>query len=64
MDQMKTFRSMTIGQLKQLTFDYERLQQENMYLKIKYPMKAIEINKLNAPSLKDVCEDLGIVYSG
>lgn len=51
------FLNKTIGELKQITEDYERLQIENTRLKIKYPNK---IKK--STSAEDLIEDLKWVF--
>ena len=39
---MKQFENMTIAELKKLTEQYQRLEDENKKLKIKYPTKQIK----------------------
>lgn len=47
------FENMTIGQLRKLTEDYKKLQEENKILKAKYP------NKLkNNESAEDIIESV------
>jgi hypothetical protein len=40
------FENMTIGQIRKLTEDYERLQIENKLLKVKYPNKFLPIKSV------------------
>lgn len=42
---MEQFENMTIGKLRDLTEQYERLEKENKFLKIKYPRGKEELEK-------------------
>ena len=43
-DKTTQFDNMTIGELRKLTEDYQRLQRQNLILKTKYPMAKLEDN--------------------
>jgi len=46
------FDNMTIGQLRKMTEDYKKLQEENKLLKAKYP------NKLKDNTAEDIISEL------
>lgn len=54
----ESFESMTIGQLKKLTEEFHRLEQENKLLKAKYPNKAQELAQKD--SVEDLLKEVGV----
>ncbi len=55
----ESFESMTIGQLKKLTEEFQRLDQENKLLKAKYPNKAQELAQ-KCDSVEDLLKEVGV----
>jgi len=46
------FEDLTIGQLRKITEDYERLKVENTKLKVKYPTRVSELHFKNISAEK------------
>jgi|TARA_Y100000310_G_scaffold261715_1_gene271168 hypothetical protein len=57
---MKQFENMTIAELKKLTEQYQRLEDENKKLKIKYPTKKLkkESDPHGTKGAQDIIDDL------
>ena len=53
------FDSMTIGQLREMTEQYKKLQAENKILRTKYPNKAKDMDN----SLRDILKEVGVDVS-
>jgi len=60
MNSLGNFEHMTIAQLRELTEQFEKLEQENKFLKTKYPTKAEQLEKQNADSLHDILKEVGV----
>jgi hypothetical protein len=45
------FEDKKIGELRQMTEDYERLQKENLFMKVKYPKAKEELESNNVDDL-------------
>jgi len=53
------FDTMTIGQLREMTEQYKKLQVENKILRTKYPNKAKDMDN----SLRDILKEVGVDVS-
>ena len=55
----ESFENMTIAQLRELTEQFEKLQQENTFLKTKYPTRAQELEQ-KGDSIQDLLKEVGV----
>jgi len=55
----ESFEHMTISQLRELTKQYARLQEENKFLKTKYPTRAQELEQ-KGDSIQDLLKEVGV----
>lgn len=55
---MKQFENLTIGQLRKLTVQYQKMEKELKFLKQKYPSRAKELNKKEPQTAQEVIDEL------